>query len=316
MNFTVKKHISLAVSLLQLGRLMDRMNRKKGGCILVYHDISSQSLEAQLSLFSRWYTFVPLQEFVRRHTQGRSTVGLMAITFDDGLANEIEDGASLAVRRGWPMTFYLPTRFVVTGRPYWFLELGPMLQSAPRGHYQWGQLSFTLGDRDSRERARKQLVRYLLCRPTPEIDDLLEHLREDLLGAGPEAARIPVPRPITPQRVAKLARRGLVDFQPHSRGHHFLCTLTEEEIREEMTESRRDVEDMTGTPAEHFCYPYGQERAIGPLAPRVARSLFRSAVTSINARCHPGQDEYMLPRITMHEHYTLPMAGLKVQVAR
>jgi peptidoglycan/xylan/chitin deacetylase (PgdA/CDA1 family) len=43
----------------------------------------------------------------------------------------------------------------------------------------------------------------------------------------------------------------------HSLTHPFLTRLSAEQAREEITASRKKLEDLFGRPIEHFCYPYG-----------------------------------------------------------
>lgn len=314
------KNASWLLSNLRLDRIIDLVNRSVGGCIIAYHHISSTTLERHLELLGRWYTFVPLNVFVSRHIEGKSTAGLMAITFDDGFAEEVENGSALAIARGWPMTFYLPTRFVTSGQPYWFNEIGPLLKKAPQGRYRVDDLSFYLGDGKSRVRAMNQVEKHLLqsqvYRPAFQIQSFMEKLREALFGPVGRPSNVQFPKPISPNRVKDLSQHEVISFETHSVNHPFLSFLSPQEIREEMETSRREVEEMTGRRVLHFCYPYGTEKAIGPQAPEIARSLFQSATTTVSGRCRPGTDRAMLPRISLFEHYTLAMAGLKVEATR
>src|SRR5947207_13518539 len=93
-------------------RALDCTNRRRGGVILVFHDISFDVLSRHLCHLAEMYTFITLDEFIDRLTRGKSTVGAAAITFDDGLQTITEAAAGLALARGWPMTFYLPTRYL------------------------------------------------------------------------------------------------------------------------------------------------------------------------------------------------------------
>jgi len=43
----------------------------------------------------------------------------------------------------------------------------------------------------------------------------------------------------------------------HSLTHPFLTRLTVEKAREEISASKKKLEDLFGKPIEHFCYPYG-----------------------------------------------------------
>jgi peptidoglycan/xylan/chitin deacetylase (PgdA/CDA1 family) len=313
---TLIKAVSRFTWISGLDRLIHAVNRRRGGVILAYHHISGPALERQLELLSRWYTFVSLDEFVGRHTQGRTTSGLLVITFDDGFAEEVEAGAALAVARGWPMTFYLPTGYILSGRPYWFIRLAALMQAAPPGLYRVDDQRIKIGGDLSREMSRRRIARGLFGRPSGEIESFLDQLDEILFPFREAKPKLELPAPISVKRVAELARQEEISFQAHSVSHPYLAILSEGQIRQEMEVSSGQVEDIAGQKADHFCYPYGTIRSIGPRAQELARRLFSSATTSVRARCRPGTDRSLLPRITMHEHYTPGMTSLKVKITR
>ena len=109
---------------------LDRMNGRRGGVILVFHETTPEILQRQLDQIAQRYTFISLDAFVDRLIAGKSTTGVCAITFDDGIGSVTETASALAITRGWPMTFYLPTRYLDTGEAYWFFELGLLLKRA------------------------------------------------------------------------------------------------------------------------------------------------------------------------------------------
>ena len=312
----VARHGSWLLFGSRVDRIIDLINRPLGGCIVCYHHITSTTLEEQLKRLDRRYAIVTLSELVSRHAEGKSTAGLLAITFDDGFAQEVETGCALAVKHNWPMTFYLSTDFVSSGEPFWFEEIGPLLLAAQPGGYRVNNLSFELSDGSSRWRARNRLVQHLFHRPSAEIVRFVKQLRKTFFGSPDPLPDIPIPGPISWERVKELCHHDQVSFEAHSVTHPFFSTFSAEEIHREMETSRREIQKMTGKPVRHFCYPYGDVAAIGPLAPQIARSLFQSAVTIVRGRCRPDVDRAMLPRIALFEHYTAAMAALKVEMTR
>src|SRR2546421_12641079 len=109
-------------------------NRHRDGVILVYHEISPERLDAQLVALAGLYRFVSLTELADRVAAHETTAGLAAITFDDGFAPVIRSAAELAARYSWPMTFFLPTRFLDTREPYWYQELPELVARAVDPH--------------------------------------------------------------------------------------------------------------------------------------------------------------------------------------
>jgi peptidoglycan/xylan/chitin deacetylase (PgdA/CDA1 family) len=298
-------------------KLLDKLNSRRGGIILVFHEISHTQLAKQLAQLSELYKFISLSEFVSRLAQGKSTTRLAVITFDDGYGSMVESAAQLAQIHGWPMTFFLPTRYLDTREPYWFQELQPLLERATCDHMTIDDMHLSLIDQASRAKTLEILnTRFMSFPSTEKIDELLRRVRYVLSGSEERPADLQTSEPISWERIRELVRREELSFEVHSVNHLALSCLTEEAIRGEMLESRARVEQMTGCNAEHFCYPYGGLDEIGSLAPRIARSLFRSATTMLRGRCHKGTDSAMLPRVPLYEQDSEQRVALKVSLAR
>ena len=300
-----------------LTRALDKLNRRRGGIILAFHEISHAQLSKHLTQLSELYTFISLSEFVSRLAQGKSTSRLAVITFDDGYGPVIESAAQLAQLHGWPMTFFLPTRFLDTCEPYWYQELRPLLERATREHIAVGGMSLLLRDQASIAKALDMLDRrFTSLSSYDEVDDLLRSIRYALLGSEERPADLPTSQPIPWKRVRELVACEELSFEAHSVNHLALSRLTAEAVREEMMQSRARIEEVTGRQVHHFCYPYGGLGEIGPLAPRIACSLFRSATTMLRGRCHKDADPAMLPRIPLYEPDSEQKVALKVSFAR
>jgi peptidoglycan/xylan/chitin deacetylase (PgdA/CDA1 family) len=70
---------------------------------------------------------------------------------------------------------------------------------------------------------------------------------------------------------------GLVHFEPHTLTHPWLTTLSLEEARREIADSKHVVEDELGRPARIFCYPFGYHSLRE--VELVRESGYRAAVT-------------------------------------
>lgn len=292
--------------------LAERRNRSRGGIVLALHEISAGALARALEQVASSYALVPLDELVRRIADGRSTAGLAVVTFDDGVAEVVESGAALARDRGWPMTFYLPTRAVDSGEPYWFHALEAILDRPDWTEARLSDPPLTLrrapGDPGVRELSR-------LLQEAPDVErvaHLVAQLRASL-GVRPGSDG---PAPVAWSRVRELAAREELSFEAHGVNHLAVSRLPEDEIRRELAGSRDRIQEVTGRPVRHFCYPYGGPDDIGPLAPRVAAELFASAVTMSRGRCGAGASPHLLPRIPIYEQDSEEMIALKIALAR
>ncbi|MGH9942306.1 MAG: polysaccharide deacetylase family protein [Pyrinomonadaceae bacterium] len=296
---------------------VDAWNGRRGGIILVFHEISEARLRRHLTLLAGLYRFVSLSEFARRLRERKSTAGLAAITFDDGYGHVVETAAQLARKHGWPVTFYLPTRYLDTREPNWYQELKPLFERATCNEVEIDGLRLSLRDADGRAAGLKQLDdRFRQLTSPEEIDNLLGRTRRALSASAECPADLSLAAPVSWPRVRELAAREELSFEAHSVNHFALSRLPAATVRAEMEQCRARIEEATGRRVEHFCYPFGGPAEIGTESAGIARELFSSATTMIRGRCRAGVDAAMLPRIPLYEQDTEETVSLKVSLAR
>ena len=86
-----------------------------------------------------------------------------------------------------------------------------------------------------------------------------------------------------------------MDIGSHTRTHADLTGLSADEARNEITLSKRELEDAIGCEVRHFCYPYG---LFTPPHSVIAReSGFITATTTQRGRVVAGDDLYALRRV-------------------
>ncbi len=297
--------------------LLERAHARRGGVILAYHEMSEARLREQLGAVAERYRYVPLSEFVDRLARGQSTVGLAAITYDDGYGPTIEAAAALALEHGWPMTFYLPTRYLDSRQPFWYQELGALLERSSRRSGTLGGIAFELGSPAATAAANAALNRFFRSlQSEPEVERQLRELRRLLHGSEERPAWLETTAPIGWERVRELARHDALSFDAHTVNHLALARLDDDAIGAEMERSRERIEAFTGRRVEHFCYPYGGRDEISAAACEQARRRFRSSVTLLRGRCAAGADRAFLPRVPLYEGDSRSIAALKVATAR
>jgi peptidoglycan/xylan/chitin deacetylase (PgdA/CDA1 family) len=82
----------------------------------------------------------------------------------------------------------------------------------------------------------------------------------------------------------------------HTLTHPYLTRLTAEKAREEISASKKKLEDLFGKPIEHFCYPYGDwNDAVRDLAQEAGYKTACTTVTGIN---RPEDSPFTLKRFT------------------
>ncbi len=296
---------------------LHRRNLNRGGVILVFHEIKQQILETHLAYLAELYTFVSLDEMVKRLRENRPTAGLATVTFDDGVGETTEDAAALAMARGWPMTFYLPTHYLDTGEPCWFLELEALLKWATGQTLSVGGRTFSLNGPASVETVLRALRGVFMAQSSEKgVEGLMCEIRLSLSGSKQRPSGLRLPAPISWNRVQQLAMRPELSFEAHTVNHLAVSRITEQKLVRELEDSRRRIEEITGRRVEHFCYPYGSPDEVGEFAPSVVRRLFQSGTTTSRGRCKPGSDLALLPRVPIDGGDSREVASLKVGVIR
>jgi hypothetical protein len=91
-----------------------------------------------------------------------------------------------------------------------------------------------------------------------------------------------------------LEMRDRVSFQNHTANHLDLTTLSETQIRTEMTQATGRLEALTGQSVQSIAYPYG---LYNTTVKDIAREYFQFGFATEPAIYRLGQDRYAVPRI-------------------
>lgn len=84
----------------------------------------------------------------------------------------------------------------------------------------------------------------------------------------------------------------------HGQSHQRLAKMDNEEIKKEITESKRLLEQLTSTTITHFSFPFGQKKDVPPMADKyLADAGYQSAVTTLYGGNLTAVSPYGLKRI-------------------
>ena len=86
----------------------------------------------------------------------------------------------------------------------------------------------------------------------------------------------------------------------HSKTHPRLSRIPAAQAREEISGSKKSLEDLFGVPIRHFCYPYGDfSPAVRDM---VEEAGYETAVTVNPGVWRGGSDRFLIPRIGARAH--------------
>ncbi|MEW5772144.1 MAG: polysaccharide deacetylase family protein [Thermodesulfobacteriota bacterium] len=301
-----------------------------GDLILCYHRVaaprrdpqllavSPERFAAQMEHLAGCYRPASLDEIAA--TPGRG--GRVAVTFDDGYADNLHLAAPILEQYGIPATVYVVADNATTGRAFWWDELdslllgptgadlppvlelpgngAPIRAALPRpgvgspyaGTAEgWSVLS--QGNPGPGHHAYRTLYPQLLALDPQGREQALAALR-NLAGPGDPD---PETRPLAPAEVAQLDARPGLAVGAHTLRHPVLSALPEAEQEREIADGAARLAAMAGRPATHFSYPYGSAGQFTDQTVDLVRQAgFATAVTTIKGLAGAGIDPLRLPR--------------------
>jgi peptidoglycan/xylan/chitin deacetylase (PgdA/CDA1 family) len=287
------------------GTLLSRSGRAASLLVMIYHRVlekpdpmmpgepDAATFAAHVRLFAENFHVLPLEEGVERLHQGSLPARAVCITFDDGYANNCDIAMPILTARRVPATVFVAPGFLNGGHMFNDAVI-ESVRHAPRDFdlRPQGLSRFDLIDAASRVRAVAEILNKIRFVPPPER---LQHVQKIALTAG---VTQPPNLMMTDAQVVKLVRGG-IDVGAHTMHHPILTRVSREEARQEILDSKRRLEDLTGKPIRTFAYPNGKpsqdyDRTHVDL---VKEAGFELAVSTAWGAATAGSDPYQIPRI-------------------
>jgi peptidoglycan/xylan/chitin deacetylase (PgdA/CDA1 family) len=211
----------------------------------------------------------------------------------------------------WPVTVYVATGHIESGRPYWFDRVMNALQSTTECELRVdGMDAIRVGAR-SETRNWQSIARVLEALKALAPQDR-ERLSDKLIDAAAGLVR-PAFTPLAPlslPQLVELSRSRWVTLGAHTHDHALLDQVP---LDGALASIRRSVDTLvgwTGRKVEHFAYPNGNYSQA--LAREVQAMGFRSAVTTVEGLWMPGQPLHEIARVPVGRFDDLAKFRLKL----
>lgn len=312
----------------QATRALRRRSRR--GLILLYHriagprfdplllDVSPEHFDAHLTLLARDWAPLPLDVFEDLRRAGALPDRAVAVTFDDGYADNLHAAAPLCARHRVPATVFVTSGMVGSPDEFWWDDVerccAAIAAALPSGPcpvpgVRWAPDGAPLG-----------APAWHAALPAPHT--ALQRLFLDLtaalkpLGAAARAERVEAlrawagvgaparesHRTLTAAELGSLASAPGMSIGAHSVTHPVLATLAPVEQRRELADSRAALAQQVGRAVTSAAYPFGTADDIDAATPAAARSVgYRLAVANIPEAAWRWNDPHRLPRLLVRD---------------
>jgi peptidoglycan/xylan/chitin deacetylase (PgdA/CDA1 family) len=305
------------------------------GLILVYHRVAEPpsdpwglcvtpaNFAAHLAVLREMATPLPLADLVAAVTNGTAPPRAVAVTFDDGYADNLHAAAPLLAAGHVPATVFLASGAVASGCDFWWDTLDAAIFGQPAlperltlriagAEQTWDLGSDRSWDDDTRRRhrrwrawdppwsARHELYSTIWNRLRPMQDEERDRVLQALLAWADAGDRAFAPsasahRPLTADEVRVLVESPLVEAGAHTVTHPLLASLPPARQRAEVEESKRAIERIVGGAIAGFAYPYGSWNDATPAV--VKEAGFAYACAANKGVVTAATDRFLLPRV-------------------
>ncbi len=293
--------------------------------VLVYHRVGERRLDpwrltvdpemfgGQMEALARDWSPVSLAELVDGFARRNLPERAVAVTFDDGYADNLEVAAPILVEHRIPATLFVATGLVDAGTPPWWDQLASLLLEPARlpptltlssGGERWRIPPPPADERrpspnapepwnaepGTRLRAYYDVWLALRALDAPTREAALDEIAEWAGAPRPSGGVL-----LTWEQVREFAELPGFALGAHTLTHAALPTCSRQDARAEIAGGAERLRAQTGVEVDQFAYPFGAwSRSVARL---VADLGFRGAYTTAGSAISWRSSSHALPRV-------------------
>lgn len=290
--------------------------KSNSAVILAYHRVAQldcdpqwlavppQLFNEQIDVLARRWQPISLADLARAIKCEKIPERAVAVTFDDGYADNWTQAAPILKRHNVPATIFVTTHGDAPDRELWWDELERLIlaEVEPCGDGQErfpGAWNVTLPAYTPRRQRYVETHDVLRRQPAVSRWAVLEQLRQVAgLTCEPRASH----RLMTRDEIASAADTGLIEIGAHTVTHPVLAMQAPEDQRWEMATSRSELAEIIGRPIESISYPYGGRLDYTPATVALARSIgFSCACANQPGLVTTESNLWAMPRVLVRD---------------
>jgi glycosyltransferase involved in cell wall biosynthesis/peptidoglycan/xylan/chitin deacetylase (PgdA/CDA1 family) len=228
----------------------------------------------------------------------------ICFTFDDGYRDNLVHALPVFREFDVPFTVNITNGFIDGTMSVWWYFLEQAVTAGRELCFEWeGQKLEFLTDTPAAQARTFDDLATLLRGLGMKRDDLVNRIAA-AVGIDPLECTRRIS--MTWDEVRQLASDPLVTIGAHTQGHHSLNRLTDQEIRAEVHDARRQLEAQIGRAVRHFAYPFGGRSAVNEREFRIAKECgFTTMLTTRLANLFAEHATMLdrLPRLVVSGNY-------------
>lgn len=281
--------------------------------------------EQHLQVLKKRWAVVPLHKLATDLSNGTLKRNSIAITFDDGYADNFLVAKPLLEKHQLPATFFISSGNIGRQKEFWWDELEQIIlftEKLPRTlsiQIESERIYFDLNEACKlTETVRKKhccwkafeqgppTLRCTLFLKLWELLKPLSHQQQQVYlaqlksWAGISYTSRSLYQSISMDQLRELGQSKLFTIGAHTVSHPDLASLSATEQQDEILNNKAFLENATDTAVHVLAYPYG--RYTSDTVEVLAKNNFKAAVTTDNKQVTSSSDKYRLGRFLVDDY--------------
>jgi peptidoglycan/xylan/chitin deacetylase (PgdA/CDA1 family) len=217
-------------------------------------NISTSDFRKQLRYFKKRFDIVPLSKIFDNTARPNS----IAITFDDGLINNLRHALPIIEEEKVPVTFFVSTSWL-NGQSMLWPDLLSLLLCKEQYEVEFEKLIYKrVSPIHFKNELTGQLIQQaLLAAPPNQVEAFIETLSKKLNFLSEQQDMEDMCRVMKGEETKILSQSKWVEIGSHCVSHHNLLHLADDKVKDELTDSKNYLEKVTGYKVESIAYPFG-----------------------------------------------------------
>lgn len=259
-----------------------------------YLGVSKEEFEKHIRFIKDNFEIVSMRDGLRILSENNRKGIYVAINFDDGYMDNYLYAYPILKKYSVPVTLFLTTDFIGKEHIFWWDKVVNIVNSLKTDSLEIvlgsNKYCFKLNGLRQRDKVAKDINMFLMTKSHDEICRLVEKLEKKFLRKAIKPCVM-----LGWDEIIEMSKSG-VHFGAHTKTHRNLCQLNAEEIRKELIDSKREIEERLGTEVLEFAYPFGifNER----VKEIVKDAGFKCARTTLKGVNYRKRDDFLLNSIT------------------
>ena len=224
-------------------------------------NISPSVFEEHIRYIKKYYNPISMIQAVNYLEQGNKIHGnSIVITFDDGYKDNYKNAFPILKKYEVPATIFVSVEAINTGMTFWYDSIVRSLRNTNKKFINldnFNMKKYSLVNAHKKLDAIIEIVEFIKYWPPKKRNQFVKYL-VDKLEPCSEATNNTAPI-LNWDEIKDMSESG-ISFGSHGMTHSILTTLDPEEIKYEITESKRILREQIGEDIRLFSYPNGGEK--------------------------------------------------------